>query len=131
MCVQLEDYSQVRGNVQTYASGDVKIWIGTSYTTYGLYEVIPVVGLPGPASPPTPTPALINLDLKWGHSPSAVQAVGQSPSRPPWEEMVKEEAGVYPQRAQRLSSRLEGARPGRAEALGSPNLRLSPGSTLN
>lgn len=56
MCVQLEDYSQVRGAVQTYASGDVKIWIGTSYTTYGLYEVIPVVGLPDPrlgqASPP-------------------------------------------------------------------------------
>ncbi|EFB26863.1 hypothetical protein PANDA_007139, partial [Ailuropoda melanoleuca] len=42
MCVQLEDYSQVRDNVQTYASGDVKIWIGTSYTTYGLYEVIPM-----------------------------------------------------------------------------------------
>uniref|UniRef100_A0A452TCY9 Xaa-Pro aminopeptidase n=1 Tax=Ursus maritimus TaxID=29073 RepID=A0A452TCY9_URSMA len=42
MCVQLEDYSQVRDNVQTYASGDVKIWIGTSYTTYGLYEVMPM-----------------------------------------------------------------------------------------
>ncbi|KAI5758069.1 XPNPEP2 [Gulo gulo luscus] len=47
MCVQLEDYSQVRGTVQTYASGDVKIWIGTSYTTYGLYEVIPVEKLIG------------------------------------------------------------------------------------
>ncbi|XP_038306760.1 xaa-Pro aminopeptidase 2 [Canis lupus baileyi] len=42
MCVQIENYSQVRGSVQTYASGDVKIWIGTSYTTYGLYEVIPL-----------------------------------------------------------------------------------------
>ncbi|XP_046938091.1 xaa-Pro aminopeptidase 2 [Lynx rufus] len=41
MCVQVEDYSQVRHNVQAYASGNVKIWIGTSYTTYGLYEVIP------------------------------------------------------------------------------------------
>lgn len=41
MCVQLEDYSQVRDSVQAYASGDVKIWIGLSYTTYGLYEVIP------------------------------------------------------------------------------------------
>ncbi|XP_003796978.1 xaa-Pro aminopeptidase 2 [Otolemur garnettii] len=41
MCVQLEDYSQVRDSIQTYASGDVRIWIGTSYTTYGLYEVIP------------------------------------------------------------------------------------------
>ncbi|XP_012605880.1 xaa-Pro aminopeptidase 2 [Microcebus murinus] len=41
MCVQLEDYSQVRDSVQAYASGDVRIWIGTSYTTYGVYEVIP------------------------------------------------------------------------------------------
>uniref|UniRef100_A0A8C5L4H3 Xaa-Pro aminopeptidase 2 n=1 Tax=Jaculus jaculus TaxID=51337 RepID=A0A8C5L4H3_JACJA len=41
MCVQLEDYSQVRDSVQAYALGDVRIWIGTTYTTYGLYEVIP------------------------------------------------------------------------------------------
>nr|XP_017519342.1 xaa-Pro aminopeptidase 2 isoform X1 [Manis javanica] len=41
MCVQLEDYGQVRDSVQAYASGSVRIWIGTSYTTYGLYEVIP------------------------------------------------------------------------------------------
>ncbi|XP_006862897.1 PREDICTED: xaa-Pro aminopeptidase 2 [Chrysochloris asiatica] len=41
MCVQIEDYNQVRNSVQKYASGNVKIWIGTSYTTYGLYEVIP------------------------------------------------------------------------------------------
>ncbi|XP_045393952.1 xaa-Pro aminopeptidase 2 isoform X3 [Lemur catta] len=41
MCVQLEDYNQVRDSVQAYASGDVRIWIGTSYTTYGIYEVIP------------------------------------------------------------------------------------------
>ncbi|XP_004713130.1 xaa-Pro aminopeptidase 2 [Echinops telfairi] len=41
MCVQIEDYSQVRDSVQSYASGSVRIWIGTSYTTYGLYEVIP------------------------------------------------------------------------------------------
>ncbi|XP_006204058.1 xaa-Pro aminopeptidase 2 [Vicugna pacos] len=41
MCVQLEDYSQVRDSVQAYTSGDVRIWIGTSYTSYGLYEVIP------------------------------------------------------------------------------------------
>ncbi|XP_008570614.1 PREDICTED: xaa-Pro aminopeptidase 2 [Galeopterus variegatus] len=41
MCVQLEDYSQIRDSVQAYASEDVKIWIGTSYTTYALYEVIP------------------------------------------------------------------------------------------
>ncbi|XP_047391877.1 xaa-Pro aminopeptidase 2 isoform X2 [Sciurus carolinensis] len=41
LCVQLEDYNEVRGSVKDYALGDVKIWIGTSYTTYGLYEVIP------------------------------------------------------------------------------------------
>uniref|UniRef100_A0A8C9QFI7 Xaa-Pro aminopeptidase 2 n=1 Tax=Spermophilus dauricus TaxID=99837 RepID=A0A8C9QFI7_SPEDA len=41
MCVQLEDYSQVRDSVQAYALEDVRIWIGTSYTMYGLYEVIP------------------------------------------------------------------------------------------
>ncbi|XP_073655576.1 xaa-Pro aminopeptidase 2 isoform X3 [Tursiops truncatus] len=41
MCVQLEDYGQVRDSVQAYTSGAVKIWIGTSYTSYGLYEVIP------------------------------------------------------------------------------------------
>jgi Xaa-Pro aminopeptidase 2 len=46
MCVQLEDYSQVRDSVKAYASGDVKILIGVSYTTYGVYEVIPKVGLP-------------------------------------------------------------------------------------
>ncbi|XP_008053545.1 xaa-Pro aminopeptidase 2 [Carlito syrichta] len=41
MCVQLEDYGQVRDSIQAYAAGDVRIWIGTRYTTYGLYEVIP------------------------------------------------------------------------------------------
>ncbi|KAM9180143.1 xaa-Pro aminopeptidase 2 [Dugong dugon] len=41
MCVQIEDYSQVRNSIQTYASGDVRIWIGTSYTSYGIFEVIP------------------------------------------------------------------------------------------
>uniref|UniRef100_A0A8C4LHU0 Xaa-Pro aminopeptidase 2 n=1 Tax=Equus asinus TaxID=9793 RepID=A0A8C4LHU0_EQUAS len=43
MCVQLEDYSQVRDSIKAYASGDVRIWIGTSYTTYGIYELIPKV----------------------------------------------------------------------------------------
>ncbi|XP_041502668.1 xaa-Pro aminopeptidase 2-like [Microtus oregoni] len=41
MCVQLEDYSQVRDSVKAYASGNVTILISTSYTNYGLYEVIP------------------------------------------------------------------------------------------
>lgn len=42
MCVQLQEYNEVRDSIQAYASGDVRIWIGTSYTTYGLYEIIPV-----------------------------------------------------------------------------------------
>lgn len=41
MCVQLEDYSQIRESVKAYALGNVTILIGLSYTTYGLYEVIP------------------------------------------------------------------------------------------
>ncbi|KAM9667832.1 xaa-Pro aminopeptidase 2 isoform 2-T2 [Dama dama] len=41
LCVQVEDYGQVRDSVQAYTSGDMKVWIGTSYTSYGLYEVIP------------------------------------------------------------------------------------------
>nr|XP_048295228.1 xaa-Pro aminopeptidase 2 [Myodes glareolus] len=41
MCVQLEDYSQVRDSVKAYASGDVMILISIEYTNYGLYEVIP------------------------------------------------------------------------------------------
>ncbi|XP_036595817.1 xaa-Pro aminopeptidase 2 [Trichosurus vulpecula] len=41
MCVQIEDYGQIRESVQEYASGDVRIWLGTEYTTYGLYGVIP------------------------------------------------------------------------------------------
>ena len=45
MCVQLEDYSQVRDSVKAYASGNVTILISTSYTNYGLYEVIPKVCL--------------------------------------------------------------------------------------
>nr|KAF6436686.1 X-prolyl aminopeptidase 2 [Rousettus aegyptiacus] len=43
MCVQLEDYSQVHDSIQAYASGAVRIWIGMTYTTYGLYKVIPKV----------------------------------------------------------------------------------------
>ena len=49
MCVQLENYNQVYDKVQAYASGAVRIWIGTSNTMYALYKVIPEVGLPGPS----------------------------------------------------------------------------------
>uniref|UniRef100_A0A8C0J3H2 Xaa-Pro aminopeptidase 2 n=1 Tax=Chelonoidis abingdonii TaxID=106734 RepID=A0A8C0J3H2_CHEAB len=41
LCVQVEEYNQVRASVQAYAQGDVRVWIGTEYTTYGLYGVIP------------------------------------------------------------------------------------------
>ncbi|KAM8952833.1 xaa-Pro aminopeptidase 2 [Pelodytes ibericus] len=40
-CVQILDYSQVRDSVIDYVKGDVKIWIGTKYTNYGIYEIIP------------------------------------------------------------------------------------------
>ncbi|XP_066105421.1 xaa-Pro aminopeptidase 2 isoform X1 [Saccopteryx bilineata] len=41
MCVQLEDYSQVRDSLQDYTSGAVRIWIGTSNTMYAFYKLIP------------------------------------------------------------------------------------------
>uniref|UniRef100_UPI00398F063D xaa-Pro aminopeptidase 2 n=1 Tax=Pristiophorus japonicus TaxID=55135 RepID=UPI00398F063D len=40
-CVQLKAYEDIRKNVQEYAKGNVKIWIGQEYTTFGVYEVIP------------------------------------------------------------------------------------------
>lgn len=62
MCVQLEDYSQVYDRVQAYASGAVRIWIGTSNTMYAFYNVIPQVGLPGSGQARhCPIPALISL----------------------------------------------------------------------
>ncbi|KAG8523419.1 Xaa-Pro aminopeptidase 2 [Galemys pyrenaicus] len=56
MCVQIEEYGQVRDTVQAYTKDDVRVWIGTSYTTYGLYEVIPKVGLPGHSPGQLPRP---------------------------------------------------------------------------
>nr|XP_025968699.1 xaa-Pro aminopeptidase 2 isoform X1 [Dromaius novaehollandiae] len=41
LCVELLEYDQVRAHVHDYAQGNVTIWIGTEYTTYGLYSVIP------------------------------------------------------------------------------------------
>ncbi|XP_077142626.1 xaa-Pro aminopeptidase 2 [Ranitomeya variabilis] len=42
MCVQILDYDKVRETVTDYVKGnDVKVWIGSSYTNYGVYEVIP------------------------------------------------------------------------------------------
>ncbi|XP_078066485.1 xaa-Pro aminopeptidase 2 [Mustelus asterias] len=40
-CVQLKAYNDIRKDLQEYAKGNVKIWIGQEYTTYGIYEVIP------------------------------------------------------------------------------------------
>ncbi|XP_075428941.1 xaa-Pro aminopeptidase 2 [Ascaphus truei] len=40
-CVQILEYHQVRDNVINYVTGSVKIWIGTKYTNYGIYDVIP------------------------------------------------------------------------------------------
>ncbi|MBN3309140.1 XPP2 aminopeptidase, partial [Amia calva] len=40
-CVQIEPYDSVRQHVQQYLNGtDVRVWIGTEYTTYALYELI-------------------------------------------------------------------------------------------
>ncbi|XP_075042343.1 xaa-Pro aminopeptidase 2 isoform X2 [Mixophyes fleayi] len=40
-CVQIVDYDKVRESVLEYVKGDVKIWIGSKYTNYGVYEIIP------------------------------------------------------------------------------------------
>ncbi|OPJ85952.1 xaa-Pro aminopeptidase 2 [Patagioenas fasciata monilis] len=41
LCVELQDYSQALAHLRLYAHGNVTIWLGTQYTTYGLYRVIP------------------------------------------------------------------------------------------
>uniref|UniRef100_A0A8C8RKF1 Xaa-Pro aminopeptidase 2 n=1 Tax=Pelusios castaneus TaxID=367368 RepID=A0A8C8RKF1_9SAUR len=41
LCVQVEDYDQVQAKVRAFTQGDVLVWIGKEYTTYGLYGVIP------------------------------------------------------------------------------------------
>eukprot|EP00079_Xenopus_tropicalis_P029097 XP_012824198.1 PREDICTED: xaa-Pro aminopeptidase 2 [Xenopus tropicalis] len=40
-CVQLTEYDQLRDTLLEYVKGNVKIWIGQSYTSYGVYETIP------------------------------------------------------------------------------------------
>lgn len=58
LCVELQAYGQVRAHLRRYAEGNVTVWLGTEYTTYGLYGVIPQVGhrrapalTPAPPSP--------------------------------------------------------------------------------
>ncbi|XP_074456448.1 xaa-Pro aminopeptidase 2 [Larus michahellis] len=41
LCVELQEYGQARAHLHRYAQGNVTIWLGTEYTTYGLYGVIP------------------------------------------------------------------------------------------
>lgn len=45
LCVQLKNYTTVRNHLQDYvARSGIKVWIGTEYTNYALYELItPVV----------------------------------------------------------------------------------------
>ncbi|KAJ3587496.1 hypothetical protein NHX12_011093 [Muraenolepis orangiensis] len=41
LCVQLRNYDTVRPNLQDYVSkAGVRVWVGTEYTNYALYEVI-------------------------------------------------------------------------------------------
>ncbi|NWV06406.1 XPP2 aminopeptidase, partial [Ptilonorhynchus violaceus] len=41
LCVELLEYGQVSAHLHSYAQGNVTVWLGTEYTTYGLYSVIP------------------------------------------------------------------------------------------
>ncbi|NXW07099.1 XPP2 aminopeptidase, partial [Fregetta grallaria] len=41
LCVELQEYGQARTHLHRYAQGNVTVWLGTEYTTYGLYGVIP------------------------------------------------------------------------------------------
>ncbi|KAM5146855.1 xaa-Pro aminopeptidase 2-like isoform 2-T2 [Mantella aurantiaca] len=40
-CVQIIEYGKVRDTLIDYVKGDVKVWIGSQYTNYGVYEIIP------------------------------------------------------------------------------------------
>uniref|UniRef100_A0A8C3MP98 Xaa-Pro aminopeptidase 2 n=1 Tax=Geospiza parvula TaxID=87175 RepID=A0A8C3MP98_GEOPR len=41
LCVELQEYGQVSAHLRRYAQGNVTVWLGTEYTTYGLYAIIP------------------------------------------------------------------------------------------
>lgn len=44
LCVQLKPYDSVLQDLRTYVGQPgVKVWIGTEYTNYALYEIIPQV----------------------------------------------------------------------------------------
>lgn len=44
LCVELQEYGQVSAHLRRYTQGNVTVWLGTEYTTYGLYSIIPQVG---------------------------------------------------------------------------------------
>ncbi|NWU45306.1 XPP2 aminopeptidase, partial [Hylia prasina] len=41
LCVELMEYGQVSAHLHDYTQGNVTVWLGTEYTTYGLYSIIP------------------------------------------------------------------------------------------
>ncbi|NXE44184.1 XPP2 aminopeptidase, partial [Ptilorrhoa leucosticta] len=41
LCVELQEYGQVSAHLRRYTQGNVTVWLGTEYTTYGLYGIIP------------------------------------------------------------------------------------------
>ncbi|XP_059715314.1 xaa-Pro aminopeptidase 2 [Haemorhous mexicanus] len=41
LCVELKEYGQVSAHLRHYAQGNVTVWLGTEYTNYGLYAIIP------------------------------------------------------------------------------------------
>ncbi|XP_014746511.1 PREDICTED: xaa-Pro aminopeptidase 2 [Sturnus vulgaris] len=41
LCVELQDYGQVSAHLRRYTQDNVTVWLGTEYTTYGLYGIIP------------------------------------------------------------------------------------------
>ncbi|XP_033920219.1 xaa-Pro aminopeptidase 2 isoform X1 [Melopsittacus undulatus] len=41
LCVELQEYEQAPDHLRQYVQGNVTVWLGTEYTTYGLYSLIP------------------------------------------------------------------------------------------
>uniref|UniRef100_A0A8C3V9G1 X-prolyl aminopeptidase 2 n=1 Tax=Catharus ustulatus TaxID=91951 RepID=A0A8C3V9G1_CATUS len=41
LCVELQEYGQVSAHLRRYTQDNVTVWLGTEYTTYGLYSIIP------------------------------------------------------------------------------------------
>ncbi|XP_069723513.1 xaa-Pro aminopeptidase 2 isoform X2 [Phaenicophaeus curvirostris] len=41
LCVELLEYGQVRAHLHRYVQDNVTVWLGTEYTTFGLYRLIP------------------------------------------------------------------------------------------